>query len=212
MYHSVEKQHEHRISINLCCYWLFVFSFAHLWITSTQTSYIHTRNRKRWLDNEQKTKNSIDLSIFIQTHTHTRRKREKDELKKRKKKKKTEENKQTNTKKRELCLDWHIIWVFLSLFLMIICCTLDHVSKGFLHSIFLSPLSRRLNKQKNHLRVHFIHHWTYSIVFLLVRLIRSSNIRYQWILEKNEFRPIECPLFIHQDWDRREVNKLKVTL
>lgn len=76
MYHPVEKQHEHRISLNLCCSWLLVFSPAHLSITS----HTHTRTNIR---EKRQRKTSL-------------KKNEDEEEKK---------NKQTNTKKRELCFD-----------------------------------------------------------------------------------------------------------
>ncbi len=123
----------------------------------------------------------MSLSLSPCSFKHTKEKK-KDELKKKKgkkskcvllKKKKKGTNKQE--KKRV-----HI-GAFMSLFLMIICCTLDHVSK-FLHGIFLSPLSRRLNKKKTTKEYYFIidiiiiHTALYfSLSVLYVRAISGTN-------------------------------------
>jgi hypothetical protein len=104
------------------------------------------------------------VSLSLHVHSNTRKKKRKTSLKRKKEKKSKcvllkKKKKGTNKQEKKRV---HI-GAFMSLFLMIICCTLDHVSK-FLHGIFLSPLSRR------------------RIIFLLVSFICTSNIRYQWII------------------------------
>lgn len=207
MYHIVEKQHEHQVDLFI---FVVICFLAHLPITQTQTSYIHihTRNGKRWLGNEKKKKNSISLSIFIQTH-EKKGERKKDELKKKEREKKRKTEEQTNTKKRELCL---LTYFVLSLFLMIICCTLDHVSKFFTWHISESTVSPSKERIQSFIRAFqsFLNIQRYISPYPFYR-----SEQYQVPMDpRREFRldGFLRRVFIHQDSDHRVVNKSKVTL
>lgn len=66
-----------------------------------------------------------------------------------------------------------------------ISCTFAHLSQFFLHCILLRPLSSGLKRKIPIIQIDFAFHGSYRIVFLLVRLVCSSNVWHQWILEGN---------------------------